>query len=168
LACAWGTLLDIPCGYGRFVPACPRFGITTTGVDVNHDVVQLMLAHYMHRESKRGVCASVFDLSFADNTFDVVLCIRFLHRRYTDAQRKRILGELTGVCRHRLIISYYRFTPLHALSRHWRGTRGRLAPMAGVQWLTLTRACGLRVLEVQSLLPYVHMPTFVLLNKSDV
>ena len=163
-----GTLLDIPCGYGRFVPTCIRFGLTTTGVDIHYDVVQLMLAHHMPRERKRGVCASIFDLPFADNMFDMVLCIRFLHRRYTDVQRKRILGELTRVCRHRLIISYYRFTPLHALSRHWRGTRGRLAPMSGAQWLTLTQACGLRVLEVQALLPYVHMQTFVVLNKSDV
>ena len=172
LLAAWhvpgGTLLDIPCGYGRLAPVYSCFGITATGVDVYHDVVQLMLANHMPCESKRGVCASVFDLPFADNTFDVVLCIRFLHRRYNDAQRRHILGELTRVCRHRLIISYYHFTAIHALSRHWRGTRGRLAPMSGTQWLSLTRDCGLQVLDVQSLLPYVHMQTFVVLNKSGV
>jgi SAM-dependent methyltransferase len=162
-----GTLLDIPCGYGRLVPVYSCFGITATGVDVHHDTVQLMLAHHMPLESKRGVCASVFDLPFADNTFDIVLCVRFLHRRYTDVQRKRILGELARVSRHRLIISYYRFTPLHALSRHWRGTRGRLAPMSGAQWLALIQGCGLQVLDVQSLLPYVHMQTFVVLNKYE-
>jgi SAM-dependent methyltransferase len=162
-----GTLLDIPCGSGRFVPVCARFGLTTMGVDVHHDVVQLMLTHHMPRERKRGVCASIFDLPFADNMFDLVLCIRFLHRRYTDVQRKRILGELTRVCRHRMIISYYRFTPLHAIARHWRGTRGRLAPMSGTQWLALIHGCGLQVLDVQSLLPYVHMQTFVVLNKYE-
>jgi SAM-dependent methyltransferase len=162
-----GTLLDIPCGYGRLAPVYSGFGITARGVDVHHDVVQLMLANHMSGESKRGVCASVFDLPFADNTFDIVLCIRFLHRRYTDAQRQRILGELVRVCRRRIIISYYRFTPLHAVSRHWRGTHGRLAPMSGAQWLALIQGCGLQVLDVQSLLPYVHMQTFVVLNKSE-
>lgn len=163
-----GTLLDIPCGSGRLAPVYSCFRITATGVDVRHDVVQLMLANHMSFESKRGVCASVFDLPFADNTFDIVLCIRFLHRRYTDAQRQRILGELARVGRRRIIISYYRFTPLHALSRHWSGTCGRLAPMSDAQWLVLIQGCRLQVLDVQSLLPCVHMQTFVVLNKSGV
>ena len=165
-----GSLLDVPCGYGRFAPICARFNIRTTRVDVKHDVVQLMLAHQLpredKREDKRGVCASVFDLPFADNTFDSVLCIRFLHRRQSDAQRQRILGELARVCRHAMFISYYRYTPIHGLARHWRGTRGRLAPMTSDQWRALTQACGLRILDTQALLPYFHMQTFVVLIKN--
>ena len=54
-----GTLLDIPCGYGRLGPVYSCFGITATGVDVYHDVVQLMLANHMPCESKRA-CALPF------------------------------------------------------------------------------------------------------------
>jgi SAM-dependent methyltransferase len=161
-----GSLLDVPCGYGRFTPLFARLGITVTGVDMSLDMVHLAVENGALYGKGRWLCASIFDLPFADRTFDGVLCIRLLHHRYSVAERLRILSELARVSRQFVLISFYRFTPVHALARHWRGTRGRLEMMSFAQIQHLVQACGLQIQRVYSLLRFCHAQTFVVLRKT--
>jgi len=163
-----GLLLDVPCGYGRFVPLMARLGITTVGVDVCHDMVQLAVEHYPQFCRGRWLCASIFALPFADSTFDAVLCVRLFHHRYSTAERQRLLGELARVSRRFVLLSFYRFTPLHALARHWRGTCRRLETLSFTCFQNLVQISGLQIQSVNSLLRLIHDQTFVVLSKKSL
>src|SRR4029450_12486148 len=102
---------------------------------------------------------NVLALPFIDSLFDSVLCIRLLHHRYSDAERQHILGELARVSRRFIIISFYRFTLLHTVARHWRGARGRLAMMTVSHVRRLAQASGLQIVRG------CHAQTFVVLTK---
>ena len=163
---AKGTVLDVPCGYGRFAPVYARLGITAIGADVSYGMAHLAAANYRRPERERWLCADVLALPFTDSVFDGVLCIRLLHHRYSDAERQRILCELARVSRRSVIISFYRPTLLHTVARHWRGARGRLAMMTLSHLRELAQASGLHIQRVHSLLRFCHAQTFVALTKT--
>jgi SAM-dependent methyltransferase len=164
---AKGTVLDVPCGYSRLAPLYARLGITALGADVSYDMAHLAAANHARHGWQRWLCADVLALPFIDSIFDGVLCIRLLHHRYSDAERQRILGELARVSRRFVIISFYRSTLLHAMARHWRGARGRLAMMTLPHLRELAQASGLQIQGVHSLLRYCHAQTFVVLTKTS-
>jgi ubiquinone/menaquinone biosynthesis C-methylase UbiE len=164
---AKGTVLDVPCGYSRLAPLYARLGITALGADVSYDMAHLAAANHARHGWQRWLCADVLALPFIDSVFDGVLCIRLLHHRYSDAERQRILGELARVSRRFVIISFYRSTLLHAVARHWRGARGRLAMMTLPHLRELAQASGLQIQGVHSLLRYCHAQTFVVLTKTS-
>ena len=161
-------VLDVPCGYGRFTPLFCRLGITAIGADV--DAAMVHLAADNHRLCCPGhwVQASVFALPFADNTFDGVVCVRLLHHRYSDAERQRILGELARVTRRVVIFTFYRFTPLHASTRRWRGGRVRHGMLTLARLRALVQASGLQLCGMYTLLRFIHAQTFVVLQKDPV
>lgn len=159
---AGGSLLDIPCGYGRLTALCAGLGITAIGVDVRQDMLRLAAENVAASQWVQG---SIFALPFADGAVDGVLCIRLLHHRYSFAERQQMLGELARVARRTIILSFYRFTPVHAVARHWRGTRGRLAMMSMAEFRELVRTCGLHIRHYRALLPLWHAQMFVVLSK---
>lgn len=160
-----GTLLDVPCGYSRLAPLYTRLGITAVGADVSYDMAHLAAATHKQHAGEHWLCADILALPFPDSLFDSVLCIRLLHHRFSDAERQRILAELARVARRFVIISFYQPTLLHALARHWRGTRGRLAMMTRAHLQELAQASGLQVQRIHALLPFCHAQTFVVLSK---
>jgi ubiquinone/menaquinone biosynthesis C-methylase UbiE len=159
------TVLDVPCGYSRFAPLYARLGITAVGADMSYDMAHLAAATHKRHSAEGWLCADILALPFPDSMFDSVLCIRLLHHRFSDAERQRILAELARVSRRFVIISFYQPTLLHALARHWRGGRGRLAMMTAARLRELAQASGLQVQRVQALLPFCHAQTFVVLSK---
>jgi ubiquinone/menaquinone biosynthesis C-methylase UbiE len=158
-----GSLLDIPCGFGRFTALCARLGLTTIGADVKFDMLRLAVET---QASGQWIRASIFALPFADDAVDGVLCIRLFHHRYSFAERQHMLRELARVSRRVILLSFYYFTPVHAVARHWRGTRGRLAMMSLSEFGELVRTCGLHVQGYRFLLPVWHAQTFVVLSKN--
>jgi ubiquinone/menaquinone biosynthesis C-methylase UbiE len=162
---AGGTLLDVPCGYGRFSPLFARLGITAIGADMSRDMLRLAAETQAPQGRGHWLRANIFALPFAEGTFDGALCIRLLHHRYSDAERQRILHELARVSRRFVLISFYRLTSLHALTRRWPGTRRRLGMMTLPQLQELAQASGLQIQHMHSLLRYCHAQTFVLLIK---
>jgi SAM-dependent methyltransferase len=158
-------LLDVPCGYGRFTPLFAHLGIAAIGADMSHDMVSLAVEHNAPHARGRWLCANIMALPFADGTFDGALCIRLLHHRYSDAERQCILRELARVSRRFVLISFYRLTSLHVLTRRWPGTRRRLGMMTLPQLQELAQASGLHIQCVYSLLRFCHAQTFVVLTK---
>ena len=162
-----GSLLDVPCGYGRFAPLFARLGIRTFGIDLDPEMVRLAAGSRLGDDKERGACASAFQLPFADNSFDGVICIRLLHLRYSEAERLAILRELARVSRRCVIISVYHFTLLHGAARLLNSTPGRVKLMTREQLSELVRESGLERQSMRSLLPYFHMQTFVVLTKNS-
>ena len=160
-----GSLLDVPCGYGRFAPLLARLGIQAFGIDLDPEMVGLAVGPQLEDDQERGACASVFDLPFADDSFDGVICIRLLHLQFSDPERLAILRELARVSRSWVIISVYHFTPLHRVARLFNSTPGRVKLMNREQLGDLVRDSGLERQSMRSLMPWLHMQRFVVLKK---
>ena len=160
-----GTLLDVPCGYGRFTALFARLSIIATGVDVNSDMVRLAREEQVPSGRGRWLHADIFALPFADATFDGTCSIRLLHHRFSHDERVRILRELARVSRRFVLLSFYLSTPLHNLARHWRGTRGRLSMMTTAQFHDLVRQSHLHIFQQRALCRFGHAQTFAVLTK---
>ena len=160
-----GTLLDVPCGYGRFTALLARLSIIATGVDVSSDMVRLAREEQVPSGRGRWIHADIFALPFADATFDGILSIRLLHHRFSHDERVRMLRELARVSRYFVLLSFYLSTPLHNLARHWRGTRGRLSMMTLAQFHDLVQQSHLHILQQRALCRFGHAQTFVVLLK---
>ena len=160
-----GSLLDVPCGYGRFTALFARLGIIATGVDINSDMVRLAREEQVPSGRGRWLHADIFALPFANATFDCTLSIRLLHHRFSNDERVRMLRELARVSRRFVLLSFYLSTPLHNLARHWRGTRGRLSMMTPVQFHGLVQQSHLRIFQQRALWRFGHAQTFAVLMK---
>lgn len=160
-----GSLLDVPCGYGRFTALFARLGIKATGADIWYDMAQLARQHQAPLGRERWLQADIFRLPFVDGAFDGVLSIRLLHHRFTQDERLQIVRELGRVARRYVILSFYHSTALHTLARHWRGTRGRLSMLTTAQFEALVQASGLQLRRQVALCPLVHAQTFAVLQQ---
>jgi ubiquinone/menaquinone biosynthesis C-methylase UbiE len=106
---AGASLLDVPVGTGRFLEICKRRELRVTGIDSSEDMLngarnkarQLSL----EVELKQG---SIFELAFADNSFDCVLSIRILNW-FSIADVRVALTELSRTSRKHVIVSVRTF-----------------------------------------------------------
>ena len=130
--------------------------------------IQRWFVCWLGDNQEQGACANAFQLPFADNSFDGVICIRLLHLQYSDAERLAILRELARVSCCYVIISVYQFTPLHGVARLLNSTPGRVKLMTREQLSDLVRESGLERQSICCLMPYFHMQTFVVLTKRAV
>ncbi|MEE8348316.1 MAG: class I SAM-dependent methyltransferase [Acidobacteriota bacterium] len=160
-----GSILDVPCGYGRFAPLFARLGIKAFGIDLDPEMVALAVGHQLGGDREQGACSTVFQLPFADSSFDGVVCIRLLHLRFSTEERLAIIRELARVSRRHVIISVYHFTALHGVARFFNSTPGRVQLMTPQQLSDLVRDSGLECQTIRCLMPYLHMQTFVVLEK---
>ena len=112
------TILDVPCGMGRFTELIVSSGHTPLSIDLN--VGMLERAQARHGVEKALVQGDVFSLPLNDQSVDAALCFRLLHHlpdnmvldalselrrvtsiafityydtRYVKYQRKRLLGK---------------------------------------------------------------------------
>jgi len=160
-----GSLLDVPCGYGRFTALFAHLGITAMGADVSEAMVHLARDNQVPCGRGRWLAADICHLPFADGMFDCAFSIRLLHHRYSHDSRVRILRELARVSRRFVLLSFYLSTPLHTLARSWRRTRGRLSMMTAAQFQDLARQSQLHILQQRALCRFAHAQTFAVLVK---
>lgn len=119
------SLLDLPCGTGRFAALWPELELRATGVDLAAEMLQVA------REKHPGVqvlCADGTRLPFADASFDVVACVRLLHLVREPETRQRFLKELRRIARLGVIVDWRHGRTLRVWGRRlrWRlGLRDR-------------------------------------------
>jgi ubiquinone/menaquinone biosynthesis C-methylase UbiE len=103
-------ILDIPVGTGRFISFYKELHLQATGVDVSHDMLAESEKKVKEKDFdmllKQG---SIFNLDFANEYFDVVLCIRFLN--WIDYDNLNVaVSELARVSRRNLIVGIRHLT----------------------------------------------------------
>ncbi|MCU7958532.1 MAG: class I SAM-dependent methyltransferase [gamma proteobacterium symbiont of Bathyaustriella thionipta] len=104
------SVLDIPCGTGRFWELlCKDPARKLYAADNSRDMMNLALKYRPPAISSRfQTCqASVFDLKFADNFVENVFCIRLLHHMKTHENRIRLLQEAARVASNSVIVSLW-------------------------------------------------------------
>lgn len=101
------TVLDLACGTGRFWPVIDRCATTIVAVDNSEAMLHEALAHARPNPHRLAVCGSAFRLPFRDRSFDVVVCMRFLHHLAHSEDRVEALAEFRRVARHGAVVSLW-------------------------------------------------------------
>ncbi|MCX5654921.1 MAG: methyltransferase domain-containing protein [Planctomycetota bacterium] len=115
-----GPVLDVPCGTGRLLPILAARAAQTVGADVAPEMIRL--ARQAAHEAGAAcsfIAADARHLPVADDTFELVMAIRLLHRIPGRAERVEVLKELARASRKWILFSFYS-------RRTWRGLRDRL------------------------------------------
>jgi SAM-dependent methyltransferase len=101
------TVLDLPCGGGRMSQLLARRGYLVTGADVTPRMVGLA----RDRMAREGLDVRISQedaecLTFADRSFDTVLCFRLFHHFPDLDTRQRVMSELCRVATRTVVLSY--------------------------------------------------------------
>jgi ubiquinone/menaquinone biosynthesis C-methylase UbiE len=126
------SVLDLPCGTGRLLPALARAGYRAVGADVALEMMRAGLA------ARPGVAplvqADAQRLPFRSASFDAVVSVRFLFHLAPE-ERRRSLAEMRRVSRHGLVVGEVRYrATLKHLGRWLRsrvGLAARYRPAGG-------------------------------------
>ena len=104
-----GSILDAPCGSGRFFPVLTTVrDATLTGADNSAEMLDVAARSDSARmHGVRLVNTSLFATSFADREFDCVVCMRFLHHLSMDTDRRTVLAEIRRISRRWAIVSLW-------------------------------------------------------------
>jgi ubiquinone/menaquinone biosynthesis C-methylase UbiE len=98
------TVLDIPVGTGRLLPYFKRRDFEISGVDISADMLaQARSAAQSSGASVRFTQADVRSAPFEDESFDLVVCIRFLNL-VDEPGLELVLSELARLSRRRLLV----------------------------------------------------------------
>lgn len=119
------TLLDLPCGTGRFSALWPELDVRAFGVDLAGEM--LAVARAKHPQA-RLLRADGARLPFVDGAFDAAACVRLLHLVRDPAERAGFLRELRRVTRLGVIVDWRHGRTLRVWGRRlrWRlGLRDR-------------------------------------------
>lgn len=116
------TVLDVPCGTGRFAAFLTGRGLAWAGADLSP--AMLDQARAKAPAGSPLLLADAARLPFADRTFDVVVCIRFLHLVRDPGLRLVFLRELRRVCRLGAVIGQHHSRTLRVAGRHLRHRLG--------------------------------------------
>ncbi len=160
------TLLDIPCGFGRFSPLFLRYKIKLTSADISHAMVERTKSNLSQISGEKNfLVSSVKELPFKDNSFDATFTVRLLHHNFTRDERINILRELRRVSKRYVIVTMYRWTLFHKLTRKIRRLKRVIIMLSMKEMEEEIRASGLRIVKKRVLMPIFHSQVFLLLEK---
>jgi SAM-dependent methyltransferase len=103
------SILDTPCGSGRFTGFFRESGYSYFGADISMEMIRLLVEE---QNSGKGApplvrCDAEY-LPFKDGAFDCVSTIRFLNHNIPPVARENILREMRRVSRKWLIVQAHR------------------------------------------------------------
>lgn len=93
-------VLDVPCGSGRFFPLFVELGFEITGVDSSADMIALAERSASNFEGGRAISlieGSACSMPFESETFDLVVCVRFLRSIIPFGEAKKVINEIGRV-----------------------------------------------------------------------
>lgn len=127
---AGGTLLDVPCGYGRLLDLFAAHAREVVEADLSPSMLAL------GRELHGGLAADYLECSALaiprpDAAFDTVVSIRLSHHLESEVARRAHIAELCRVARSAVIMTYFSSTSLknrlRCLRARWNGKRPKNA-----------------------------------------
>jgi ubiquinone/menaquinone biosynthesis C-methylase UbiE len=146
------TILDLPCGTGRFTGPLAESGYDVVGSDISLEMMQVAQGKTAEERGVRGYLqADAEALPFATDGIDCVMCIRFLFH-VDAAARVRILREMGRVSRRGLIVDIrHRYSTryvLWSLKRRLGLTRSKLPRVSRAEMEAEFHGAGLVVRRI--------------------
>jgi len=147
------SVLDVPCGAGRFVKTLAEGGRHVWGADSAREI----LTHAQKRAARLGIRAGFIHgdasrLPFGPDAVDAVFCNRLLHHILKPEERSVILRELRRVSRRYVVISFFDYQGFAAVRRLLKSLKGSKPKYAGQpsreQFEREAGACGLRASDL--------------------
>jgi len=135
-----GTLLDLPCGHGRFAPLLAQHAERL----IQGDLAASMLERRNHA-SEWALQGSLLALPFSANAVDLAFCFRVLHHFPEAELRARALAELGRVSRRWVLTSYYDAGSFPVWRDRIRGRKRKLTSCSHAAFENEAAAAGLRV-----------------------
>lgn len=157
-----GTILDVPCGFGRFNKLLNNYG-TVYAADLNHFAV----LYYNKKVCSKlpAIEASAEDLPFNDNNFTGVFCFRLLQHIHNSKERIAILKEFNRVSSNWLVVSFYVSSWLHHIQRSILKMPAKITMITKSQLMQEAQTAGLRLHSMHSILPGFHAHRICLFYK---
>jgi len=156
------TVLDVPCGTGRFTPWLAELGYRALGADLSRDMLGEAQRKLVGVEGCLGLLAAdAARLPFADDGLDAALVVRFLHL-VEDSERVPLFRELARVVRQRVVLQVA--MKAWSAKRLLRRVRGVPLKPLKLQWKPLLAqldAGGLEVLRVHKKLTFASTSAVV-------
>jgi ubiquinone/menaquinone biosynthesis C-methylase UbiE len=163
------SVLDVPCGTGRWISTMTGRGFRYTGADVS-----LPMAREAHAltgpPAVRGILvADLAHLPFPDASFDAVIVWRLLHHVPDSETRQALLTEAARVSRRKVIVSFHH--PI-SFTYAWKVVRRQFFGFRqggrGITHWRLQRealSAGMRVVSTRSFCKYASINWFACLEK---
>lgn len=76
--CNSGLVLDVPCGSGKLMPSLVESDFSIIGIDLSKDMLSVICNNKPNKLTV--INADIRNLPLKDNSIDVIICNRFLHR----------------------------------------------------------------------------------------
>ena len=143
------SVLDVPCGSGRFFPLYHDFGMKTTGLDISHSM--LKECREKHKSSSISPSleqGSATAIPFGDCSFDLVVSFRFLQSIVSFDDAQKAIREMARVSSKYVVLELdflqhehpRRFLPSGAATMRGRLTKDEIR--------TLLESSGLDILSI--------------------
>jgi 2-polyprenyl-3-methyl-5-hydroxy-6-metoxy-1,4-benzoquinol methylase len=143
------TLLDIPCGSGRFLN---RFrGLRRViAMDINKGMVDEAEMRNPF-DNIEFMLSGVQKIPLENNAVDAVFCMRLLHHIENKNEIKAIMAEIARVSRKFVLISFYRKGGLRYWLKKIRGKKISGKPIDCDEMIKLCESVGLSFFEIHKL-----------------
>jgi ubiquinone/menaquinone biosynthesis C-methylase UbiE len=159
-------VLDVPCGYGRFSTVFASRGAEVICADVSPAMVGRARDQiHEQRNTARFVVMDIRHLPFRDDAVDVTFTIRLFHHRFAREQMSQILRELARVSRRWVVLSYYRPSLVHSLTRRARRLSSQISMIPTKELKAELSQTPLIVRTSRHLIPFLHAQTMLVLEK---
>lgn len=156
-----GSILDIPCGYGRFAKLLMRFSKQYLPADIDMKMVKRVEEKY----GTKGVVADITSLPFESLSFDLIFTIRLFQHFENDEKLKLALSEIYRISKRWALFSFYRTTMVHVVERKIFHRKSKIT-MRKVSLLKhMLKEEGFRIIFMHPLIDGFHSQTLVLVEK---
>lgn len=165
------TVLDLPCGTGRFTGHLARAGYEVIGSDIAMEMMQVAANQLAGAPRLRGyVRADAERLPLADGAIDCVMSIRFL-LHIDPATRVAIIREMARVSTRWLILDYrhkhsYRYMRLRLRRALGVPSARKLPQVSRAEMMSELAAAGVRVVKIFPIAPFFSDKWVVLCEKT--
>lgn len=164
------SVLDAPCGYGRFSPFLLARATFLVSTDYSPAMVERAVTWEANGRRPVGAVSDLkLGLPFAPASFETVFSLRFFHHLHESADRRTVLREFARVSRRWAVISFYELNPLHRFQRWVRGglthRRYRIKMLTREEFVTEAREAGWDIVRIHALIRGIHGQHIALLRK---
>ncbi|MFC1550751.1 methyltransferase domain-containing protein [Candidatus Neomarinimicrobiota bacterium] len=157
-----GSILDIPCGYGRFHQILNAYGDVYAA-----DKYQLIV---QYQEEELGIVKSTKvctadSIPYPDNFFNVVFCLRLMQHIHDSNERVKIYKELNRVSKEWVIVSLYTNTVLHSTIKRINRKKAKITFLQSAQVQKEFTESNLKPIYSKSVIPRIHGQKICLTKK---
>jgi ubiquinone/menaquinone biosynthesis C-methylase UbiE len=166
------TILDLPCGAGRFQPALDASGRRIIEMDVSEHFVAIARDRAGRTGDRCGfIVGDAAQVPLPDGCVDAILCNRLLHHFTASADRARFLREFHRITRKYLVLSFFDYLAFGSLRRVLKALKGRKVNYAGqptlAQFCNECRAAGFELQRVVPTGPIWVAQKYLVLARRD-